>query len=296
VADAVGAGMKPFEYVAPTTLREAVEVLGRHGERARVLAGGTDLFLRMERGGWAPDVVVDLKGVPGLADIHFDAGRGLALGALALHADVAAHPVVRERYPVLAQGAGWVGGPQMRNRGTVGGNLCNASPAADTASPLIALGARVRLAGPGGERVVALDDFFLGPGKTVLAPGEVLVEVLVPPPARRSGGDYQRRTRTAMDIAVVGVAAVVALDGGATCTEARIVLASVAPTPLRARAAEAALRGKGLTPDRIAEAARAAAAESKPIDDVRASAGYRRTIVEVLTRRALNNALARARG
>ncbi len=288
--------MKPVGYVAPTTLREAVEILGRHGERARALAGGTDLFLRMERGGWAPDVVVDLKGVPGLADIHFDAERGLALGALAFHADVAAHPVVCERYPVLAQGAGWVGGPQMRNRGTVGGNLCNASPAADTASPLIALGARVRLVGPAGERVVALDEFFVGPGKTVLAPGEVLVEVLVPPPAPRSGGDYQRRTRTAMDIAVVGVAAVVILDGGATCKDARIVLASVAPTPLRARAAEAAVRGKGLTPDRIAEAARAAAAESKPIDDVRASAGYRRTIVEVLARRALTNALGRARG
>ena len=286
--------MKPFDYVVPTSLAEAVEVLGRHGERARALAGGTDLFLRMERGGWAPEVVVDLKGVPGLAGIRYDAERGLAVGALALHADVAAHPVVVGNYSVLAQGAGWVGGPQMRNRGTVRGNLCNASPAADTAAPLIALGARVRLVGARGERTLPLEDFFTGPGKTVLAPGEILAEILVPPPPPRTGGDYQRRTRTAMDIAVVGAAAVVTLDGGSGCGEVRVALGSVAPTPLRGRAAEAALRGRDLTPQRIAEAARAAAAEASPIDDVRASAAYRRAMVEVLARRALANAAARA--
>jgi carbon-monoxide dehydrogenase medium subunit len=288
--------MKPFEYVAPASLREALEVLERYGGKARPLAGGTDLFLRMERGGWAPEVVVDLKGVPGLADIRYDAERGLGLGALALHADVAAHPVVREKYPALAQGAGWVGGPQMRNRGTVGGNLCNASPAADTAAPLLALDARVRLVGARGERTLPLEGFFTGPGQTVLAPGEILAEVLVPPAPARSGGDYQRRTRTAMDIALVGAAAVVALDGGSVCHDVRIALASVAPTPLRAKAAEAVLRGKGLTPEQMAAAARAAAAEARPIDDVRATAAYRRAMVEVLARRALANALSRARG
>jgi carbon-monoxide dehydrogenase medium subunit len=288
--------MKPFEYVAPASLQEALEMLARHGEKARPLAGGTDLFLRMERGGWAPDVVVDLKGVPGLADIRYDAQRGLSLGALAPHADVAAHPAVQGRYPALAQGSGWVGGPQMRNRGTVGGNLCNASPAADTAAPLLALDARVRLVGARGERTLPLEEFFTGPGSTVLAPGEILAEILVPPPSPRSGGDYQRRTRTAMDIAVVGAAAVVALDGGSVCREVRIALASVAPTPLRAKAAEAVLRGNDATPDRIAEAARTAAAEARPIDDVRATAAYRSAMVEVLARRALTNALARARG
>jgi len=201
----------------------------------------------------------------------------------------------RRRLVALALGAGWVGGPQMRNRGTVGGNLCNASPAADTAAPLLVLGARVRLAGAGGERTLALEEFFVGPGKTVLAPGEVLAEILVPPPPPRSGGDYQRRTRTAMDIAVVGVAAAVVLDGGTACRDARLALASVAPTPLRAAAAEAVLRGKDLAPERIAEAARAAAGEARPIDDVRATATYRRAMVEVLTRRALTAALARAR-
>lgn len=288
-------GMKPFEYVAPASLKEALEALARHGERARALAGGTDLFLRMERGGWAPEVIVDLKGILGLAEIRYDPAQGLTLGALALHADVEAHPLVREKYPALALGAGWVGGPQMRNRGTVGGNLCNASPAADTASPLIVYGARVRLASAQGERHLPLEEFFAGPGKTVLAPGELLVEVLVPPPAPRSGGDYQRRTRTAMDIAVVGAAAAITLNGGSTCTEARICLTSVGPTPLRAAAAEAMLRGKALTAERIAEAAAAAAAEARPIDDVRASAAYRRAIVEVLTRRALTNATAQAR-
>ena len=288
--------MKPFEYVAPASLKESLDLLARHGEKARALAGGTDLFLRMERGGWAPEVIVDLKGIPDLAEIRYDPAQGLALGALALHGDVAAHPTVREKYPALALGAGWVGGPQMRNRGTVGGNLCNASPAADTASPLIVYGARVCLASARGERNLPLEEFFTGPGKTALAPGELLVAVVVPPPAPGSGGDYQRRTRTAMDIAVVGAAAAVTVNGGSTCTEARICLASVAPTPLRAAGAEAVLRGKELTAERIAEAARAAAAEARPIDDVRASATYRRAMVEVLTRRALNRALARARG
>lgn len=288
--------MKPFEYLVPESLAEALEAMGRHGEKARALAGGTDLFLRMDRGGWAPEVLVDLKGIPGLAGIRYEEGKGLIVGALALHADVAAHPVVRERYPALAQGAGWVGGPQMRNRGTVGGNLCNASPAADTAAPLMALDACARLASAGGERTVPLEEFFTGPGTTVLRPGEILAEVLVPPPPPRSGSDYQRRTRTKIDIAVVGAAASVALEGGAACREARIALASVAPTPLRAQNAEGILRGRDLTAERMAEAARAAAAEARPIDDVRASAAYRRAMVEVLTRRALGNALARAQG
>jgi carbon-monoxide dehydrogenase medium subunit len=288
--------MKPFDYVAPSSLKEVLEVLARHGERARALAGGTDLFLRMERGGWVPEVIVDIKSIPGLAEIRYDPSQGLRLGALALHGDVASHPAVRDKYPALALGAGWVGGPQMRNRGTVGGNLCNASPAADTASPLIVYGAHVRLASARGERSLPLEEFFAGPGKTVLVPGELLVDVVVPAPAPRSGGDYQRRTRTAMDIAVVGAAAAVTLNGGSTCTEARVCLASVAPTPLRAAAAEAVLRGRELTAERISEAARAAAAEARPIDDVRASASYRRAMVEVLTRRALHNALARARG
>jgi carbon-monoxide dehydrogenase medium subunit len=287
--------MKPFEYVAPASLQEALEVLARHGEKARPLARGTDLFLRLARGGWAPEVVVDLKAVPGLDGIRDDPAHGLRLGALARHADVAAHPAVRARYPALAQGAGGVGGPQMRNRGTVGGNLCNASPAADTAAPLLALEARVRLVSPRGERTLPLAEFFTGPGQTVLTPGELLAEVLVPPPAPRSGGDYQRRTRTAMDIALVGVAAAVTLDGGIACREVRIALAAVAPTPLRAPAAEAVLRGQEATPERIVEAARAAAAAARPIDDVRASAAYRRAMVEVLTRRALANALALAR-
>jgi carbon-monoxide dehydrogenase medium subunit len=250
----------------------------------------------MERGGWAPEAVVDLKGVPGLGGVSFDLAKGLSLGPLVPHADVAAHPIVRQKYPVLALASGWVGGPQMRNRGTVGGNLCNASPAADTASPLLVLDARVRLVRKGGERTIPLEEFFAGPGQSRLAPGEVLAEIQVPPPAPRSGADYQRRTRAAMDIAVVAVAAWVRLGQGTTCAAVRLSLTSAAPTPLRAKAAEAMLPGKDLTPERIAEAARAAAAEARPIDDVRASAAYRRQMVEVLARRALTNAFAQAQG
>lgn len=289
--------MKPFEYIRARSVEEAVGLLATHRERARVLAGGTDLFLRMESGAFAPDYVIDLKGIRDLSGIAFDEERGLRIGALALHADIAAHPAIRQRFTALAQGAACVGSVQMRNRGTLGGNLCNASPAADTAPALVAMGARVGLRGPGGERTLPIEGFFLGPGRTAMRPDEILVEVHVPPTPPRTGSDYQRRTRAAMDIALVGVAAVASLDGGATrCRDVGIALAAVAPVPLRARGAEGLLRGQEISEPRIAAAAAAAMREARPISDIRATAGYRRQMVEVLTRRAMAGAMARARG
>jgi len=199
-------------------------------------------------------------------------------------------PLIRESHPVLSQTAGKMASPLIRNLATVGGNLCNAAPSADTASPLIALDAEAVIAGPQRERRVRLEDFFTGPGETVLERGELLTAVVLPPPDLQAQSTYIKHTyRQAMDAAIVGVAALARCDPqDAVCREARIVLGAVAPTPLRVREAEAALVGDPLTNDRIAEAARRAARAARPIDDTYSSAWYRREMVEVLTRRALS--------
>ena len=288
--------MQPFDYHEPSSLDEALSLLGEHRERARVLAGGTDLFLRMRTGVLRPAVVLDLKRIAGLDGIRESEEGGLRIGALTPHGDVEAAEAVRVRYPALASAARWVAGVQIRNRGTVGGNLCNASPAADLATPLLAFGARVRVAGLGWDRELPLEAFFVGPGRTVLAPDEILTEIVLPPPAPWTGSDFQRAIRAAVDIALVNVAATLTLEpGDGVCRDVRIALGAVAPTPMLALAVAAALRGQRLTPEAIAAAARAAAAEARPISDVRASAEYRRDQVEVLTTRALERAFEVAR-
>ncbi|MFQ5854879.1 MAG: FAD binding domain-containing protein [Anaerolineae bacterium] len=283
--------MKAFEYYAPETLDAAIGILVRYGEEAYPLAGGTDLITKTRFGGLAPKVVVNLKCIPGLAGIAPEDNGGLRIGALVTLNQVACSPQIREHYPVLAQTAGKMASPLIRNLATVGGNLCNAAPSADTAQPLIALGAEVIIAGPEGERRVALEEFFTGPGETVLDRGDLLTEVVLPPPDPQARCTYLKHTyRQGMDIAIVGVAALVRFDPpDSVCQDARIVLGAVAPIPLRARQAEAAIVGARLTDDRIAEAARRAAQEARPIDDTYSSAWYRRQMVEVLTRRALQD-------
>jgi carbon-monoxide dehydrogenase medium subunit len=278
---------KEFTYLTPTTLDEAVCLLAEHGREARVLAGGTDLLLRMRTGQWRPRCVVNIKKVPGLVGIGFDPDSGLRLGAMVTAADLVRSVVVQAHYPALAQGAAVMASVQIRNLATVGGNLCNAAPSADLAPPLIALGGSAVIAGPEGQRRVPLDEFFLGPGQTILAPDELLVAITLPSPRPGSAAVYLKNSpRQAMDIAVVGVAvAMTRLDE--RCEDVCLVLGAVAPTPLRARRAEALLRGEEISTERIAEAARTATQEAQPIDDVRGSAWYRRQMVEVLTRRAL---------
>jgi carbon-monoxide dehydrogenase medium subunit len=289
--------VRGFAYHAPRSLAEAVQILSREGEGGKVLAGGTDLLIQIKERGAVPRYVVSLRDVPEVRQVTYDATSGLRIGAGARLSEVAAHPVVQERYPILVQGASLVGSLQIQNLGTVVGNLCNAAPSADCAPPLVALGASVRIAGPGGERTVPLEEFFSGPGRTVLAPEELVVEVLVPPPGARSGGAYERFTpRQEMDIAVVGVGSVVSLGEGDRCQEVRICLGAVAPTPERARDAERLLEGQELTPELVAEAGAAAAAQARPITDQRGSATYRTRLVEVLTRRTLMAAWQDARG
>ena len=288
--------MKAFDYFAPQKLGEATSLLRRHGKKASCLAGGTDLLLRMERRAVSPSVLVDLKKVRELRGIK-STSKGLIIGALTPMEEIVSSRLVQRRYRIVGEAASLVGSLQTQNRATVGGNLCNASPAADTAPPLIAHSAKARIAGSGKQRVVPLEEFFVGPGKTCMKPNELLKELIIPLPPARSGGSFQRCTRTAMDIAVVNCSVYLTLDSkGGTVKDVRIALGAGAPTPVRARPAEEFLQGKNPDQETIREAANHAAEFSKPIDDVRSSAHYRSEMVRVLTRRALQEAVKRARG
>jgi len=288
--------MSDFDYYAPRRLGEAVSLLRRYGKKAAVLAGGTDLMLRVERRIVSPGAVVDLKQIPDLKGIR--ASRdGLRIGALTQMEEIASASPVRKRYAILANAAGVVGSVQTRNRATLGGNLCNASPAADTPPALIALAAVVRIAGAKRAREVPIEHFFRGPGKTCLQSGEIVKEIFIPSPARRSAGSFQRSTRTAMDIALVNCAVFLSLDSrGENIKDVRIALGAVAPIPLRVDSAEESLRGKKGDLKEVELAADRAVASASPIDDVRAGANYRREMVRVLTRRAILDALKQARG
>jgi carbon-monoxide dehydrogenase medium subunit len=286
--------VKEFEYLQPATIQQALEWLNTHRARARILAGGTDLYLRLRKGVFLPDYVIDLKRVPSLDYITPNRGGGVQIGPTTLQADVAHSALIQQLYPALAEAAGWVGAVQTRNRATLVGNLCNASPAADTAPALLSYDAQVKIASLQGERTIPLEEFFVGPGRTALQDNELVAEIRLPAPPPQSGAAFFRRTRTAMDIAVVCSAALLQLSNG-TCQHARIALGAVGPTPLRATRAEAVLTGQALSEQVVEEASRLAAEEARPIDDVRSTAEYRREMVRVLTRRCLSQATERAR-
>lgn len=290
--------MRRFDYFAPRTLEEAIDIFRRRGEGGRALAGGTDLIVQMKEGNTRfppPSYLVSLRRIPELRGIRLQEEGELRLGSLVTMAELAASPLIRERFPIIAEGAAVVGSQQIMNMATVGGNLCNAAPSADTAPPLLACEAQAVIMGPDGQRTQPLEGFFLGPGQTVLGPGELLVEIRVPALPPRTGGAYARHTpRREMDIAVVGVAALVTLGEDATIQRARIALGAVAPTPMRAREAEAALEAQPPSDELFARAAHRAAEEARPISDLRASADFRRHLIRTLTERCLRRALARA--
>ncbi len=285
-----------FEYLAPRNIEEALFMLFQYGEEAKVIAGGTDLLLKMKKREITPQYLIGLKGIQGLNYIEYTEARGLRIGPLTTIHAIETSPVVNERFPALAQAAYSMASAQIRNMGTVMGNICSAVPSADTAPPLIALGAKLRVAShKNGERSIPVEKLFAGPAETVLNPDELVLEVQVPKPAAHTGSAYFKHTlRSAMDLAIVGVAAVVT-SGSRTCKDIRIALGAVAPTPIRAKKAEKVLKGKAFTSRSVGQAAQAAAAESRPITDIRGSIEYRRGIVEVLTRRALNQAWAEAK-
>ena len=287
--------MRRFDLKAPRTVDECVTILAERPGDTKLVAGGTDLLVQLKNGMLRPSCVVDLSGIAALRAVHRANGAGLRLGAAVTARTIERDAHIRSGYPALAESGALVGSLQIRNLATVGGNLCNAAPSADMAPPLVALGAEAVIAGPNGTRRVPLDAFFTGVRQTVLGADEILLELVVPAPGPRSGGHYLRHTpRRELDIAVVGVASQVSLDDG-KCRSARIALAAVAPTPVRATAAEQALVGREPTRAVIARAAELAVQAAKPISDQRGSADFRRHLVQVLTRRTLTVALERAR-
>jgi carbon-monoxide dehydrogenase medium subunit len=286
--------MRRFDYLAPTTLDEAVSLLQERGDAVRLLAGGTDLLVQIKEAGLRPGAVVSLHGVDELRGIEGDATGGMRIGARALMAEVAAHPEIRGGYTGLADGAGVVGSVQTRNMATIGGNVANAAPSADTAPPLIALDAVAEVLGPSGRRELPIEDVFAGPGQTSLAPGE-MITALTLPPLSKTGSVYQRHTpRKIMDIAAVGVGARLTLDGSGLISEARIALGAVGPAPFRATEAEQMLTGQPPSEELFGRAAALAQNAAKPISDVRGSAEFRRYLVGVMTKRCLQIALERA--
>ncbi len=287
--------MHAINYEAPTTLDQAVSILKAHGENARPFCGGTDIIIQLRAGVRRTEHLVDVKKIKELQALSFNAKKGLRLGAAVACIEISQSDVMRRHYPGLTEAAHLIGSLQIQNRASVGGNLCNGSPAADTTPALIALGARARIAGPKGEREVPVEAFVVSPGRTVLKPGELLVELLVPAPAPHSSDAYLRFIpRNEMDIAVVGVGASLTLDGDKV-KAARIALGAVAPTPILATKAAAAIIGMKLDEAALEAAARAASAACSPIDDMRGTAEFRLHIAAVLTRRVLSIAAERAK-
>jgi carbon-monoxide dehydrogenase medium subunit len=283
-----------LDIFQPTSLREASAIVKEKGPGGRFLAGGTDLVIAVKEKGLSPSYVVDLKRISGLSGIREEADGSLTIGALTTMREVETSPIVRKRYPFLAQSAAEVGSVQIQNRATIGGNMANATPSADVAPALLALEAKAKIAGLNGERVVELEKFFRGPGQTVMNPEEILTEIMIPLSHPSLRGEYIKFSpREMMDLAYVGVAVALVLNGNQRlCDQARIALGAVSPTPMRARRAESLLEGQILTEELAERAGTEASRECKPISDVRSSADYRREMVRVNTKRALLNAVA----
>lgn len=289
--------MHAINYETPKTIAEAVKLLAAHGEKARPLSGGTDLIIQLRAGTRRPEFVVDVKQIPELHRISFSLKDGLHLGAAVSCIEIHENADMRKYYPGLTEAAHLIGSLQIQSRASVGGNLCNGSPAGDATPALIALGAKARIVGPGGERTVPVETFITAPGRTVLQPGDLLVEFLIDAPAKHSSDAYLRFIpRNEMDIAVVGVGGALTLDlGDDRVVDARIALGAVGPTPIFAAEASKSLIGKKLDAAAIENAGRLATSVATPIDDMRGTAEFRRHIVGVLTRRVLTIAADRAR-
>jgi carbon-monoxide dehydrogenase medium subunit len=282
--------MPDFDYHAPETVGEACTLLAELGGKVKVLAGGTDVLHKMKIGHLVPDHLVSLKNLEELRGIRYEAGRGIVIGALTTHNDIYNSPLLQERYLSLPMAAHSMANNQICNVGTIGGNIANASPLADLPPLLISLESQVKLVGKSGERTLLLEDLFTGPGATVIAPGEILTEVIIPEQQVTCSTYMKFGLRKSGALAVVGVAVAVTVQEG-TITDARITLGAVAPVPMRAKKTEEFLIGKTLSEELLEQAADSAAAECRPISDLRGSKGYRRHLVGVLTKRTLRKAI-----
>jgi carbon-monoxide dehydrogenase medium subunit len=291
--------MRKFNYLIPRTLDEAVSMHQSHDGRARYIAGGTDVLVKIKEGKLGPDYLISLKRLVAQERPYLNAETGeLLIGAFMTHRAIESSPIVQARYPILHDAVRNIGSVQIRNVATIGGNLVNAVPSADGAIPLIALDGKARIYGPKGYRTIDLARFFLGPGQCDIQGAEILVEIVIPPLAPRSGGAYVKHgRREAMELPMLGVGVQLGLsEDRATCAKARICLGVAAPTPFRALEAERHLTGKPVNEDTLAEAGRIAAGESRVRDSIRGVAWYRREMVAVLVRRMGLAALQRAAG
>jgi CO/xanthine dehydrogenase FAD-binding subunit len=282
-------GLPSFDYVRPATPDEVTDLLLKYPAEACLLMGGTDLLVRMRDGLLTPKVLIDVKHPPGMTGIHFDSGAGLSVGAAANMNAIARHPAVIDSYPLLAEAINTVASYQLRTRATLGGNLCNASPAADTAPAALVLEANLVTYGPDGERIIPAATFFLGPGTHALKPGEFVTRIDFPLPPAGTVGCYRKLGRNmAGDLAIVGVAVLGYPDRAVPSGYCfRVALASVAPTPIRVPGAESVLARNPVDETAFETAAQMARDTAQPISDLRASADYRRAMVQALTRRAL---------
>jgi aerobic carbon-monoxide dehydrogenase medium subunit len=284
-----------MDYRSPGSVKEAVELLTAHDGAAHILAGGTDLLVRLRSGFVVPELVVDLKAIPQLRRISADE-RGFRIGAATSCAEICEHAALCAAWPGVVEALHLIGSTQIQGRATPGGNLCNASPAADSVPAMIAAGAVCEVAGPGGEREVPVENIVTAPGRTSLGRGEFVVAFRLPKPRAHSGDAYLRLIpRTEMDIAVVGVGVALTVDEKGVCTHARVGLGAVAPTPLLVAEAAKALIGTRVDDRALAALAAATSAACKPIDDKRGTVAYRIKVAGVLARRAAKIALERAR-
>jgi carbon-monoxide dehydrogenase medium subunit len=281
----------PFEFFEPTTIKEVVELVD--GDKVRVLAGGVDLVLKMRRREILPEKVVSLQKVPGLDYVEGNGSAGLKFGALATLTQIEQSQVVMENCALLREAISKIVSVQTKTMGTAIGNLCVATPASDVAPPLYAMGARMKIVGVDAEREIPIEEFFVDAGKTALGPHEIVTEIVVPSLPSGSGSAFMKLSKTAEDIAKVNAAVMVTLAGG-RCEDARIALGSVAPTPIRAIGAETMMKGQKMDKKTIEEASASAAEAATPISDIRSTAEYRKEMVRILVKDALQKAAERA--
>jgi len=283
--------LRPLEYAAPASAQEAVALLAEHGERARALAGGTDLIVDLKHKPGNVELLVDVTKIPEFCGIE-ETDEGLRIGSMARYGEIMQNPLINEYTPEIVAASHTVGAVQTRNLGTIGGNLVTCVPSADSAPALLVLDAEVTIAGKDGNRRIALTDFFVGPRKTCLQPHELLVDIRIPKANLGKPSHFLKfGLRKGQALALVNAAAALWLDDKGAIAEPRIALGAVAPTPIRAAKAEAALAGKKPTDDLLHEAAAIAVTECKPIDDFRASANYRRQLVNTMTFRCLKRSV-----
>ena len=283
-----------FEYLEPESIEEALTVLSQYQGKSKIIAGGTDLMLQMRNKAIRPEYVVDITRIPGLDYITFDDQQGLRLGVLTTIRGLETSVELQRKYPVISQAASQLGSVAIRNVATVGGNLCNALPSAETSQALLALSAQVRIIGPGGERTAPLEGFFTGVGKTLLRPDELLLEILVPESPPHTSGIYIKHSpRGPIDLAIVNITVLMTMEQDhRVCRDAKIVLGAVSPTPLRAKKAENVLKGKRVDGALIDRAAQVASDEANPRrGSIRGSFEYKKEMVKVLTGRAIKEVI-----